>query len=213
MPDQVLFNGVLGPSAEARLREHLAEATTLSSYRFAVHSFASATPVRSEAFSPALCNSLGLDVWLRARSDYALFVRGMPEIRIVREGRLSPEPLVRSPDRKIRESPLEQHEAISWLVNLALERFTLIQPQSAHDRRAADRAQAARDAGDTPPSPLAFGELEIRAAMRVPYHERRNADFDRSVDLLHIFAAPETLSEGWGHGLREDQARIAAKAQ
>ena len=218
----IRLNGSLAPSAETRLHAHL-DAASKRSTNHRLLPLDIKIPVRTETFSPSECHRLGMDVCLQtrhrvfgdaasARIHHTLHLRGMPVIRFFEgptDGAVEPDAPETHPDRPGDVPPRNRQEAIALLANLARIRFHVTTARSAHDCLARDRAQAARDAGRIDPSPLAFGEREIQAAMRIPYHARRPATFDECIRLLHIHAAPETLSPAWGRDLARDMQAAA----
>lgn len=192
---QVHFHGTLTPETAARLSDCLKDA---GAYGDPTASTAPRSVVRTEHIPTAACHRLGLDVCLSATGPrmalrhHTLHLRGMDPIKFLATSQTSSGAVLRHPQDPARA------DAIAWLASIARLRFQLTVAPSAHERRAAARAQAVRDAGTIAVSPLAFGDREIAAAMRVPRADRNGADFKCAVALLHTAAAPETLSPGWG---------------
>lgn len=190
------LNGVPGPTAEAQLRDHLAECGRKGAFDHLLLGLGH--PVDPARFSPALCARLGLDSCLHesgpVENRRTLWLRGMEPIRFHSDARPGSARIGLVPDesRNIQE-------ATAWLAHLALMRFHFRRPASSHDALAAEDALMRANTGAGPArSPLAFGEPEIQAAARIPYHERVATESLRdALALLHTVAAPSTLTGAW----------------
>ena len=191
------FNGALTPSSEARLRTHLASLVKRDAPRL---EFRDGIRLPGAAMSSTACHRLGLDLCIARASLVTLYLRGMDPL-VFHAGQPNASRPVAAPlqsaNKAERYAGKPRRAAIAWLANLARLRFTLTTTDSAHACRAAERIEAACLAGDILPSPLAFGDAEIAAAMRLGNTRSEMADVETCLAHLAEAAGEAPLSPGW----------------
>lgn len=192
------FNGTLTPATEARLRTHIADIVARERCRLEL---TDGVKLPGAAVSSTVCHRLGLDLCIARASLVTLYLRGMAPLLFLRAGQPNESrPVAAAPggaSRTEHRASKSRRAAIAWLANLARLRFALTTTDSAHARRAAERIEAACAEGDIPPSPLAFGEAEIAAAMRLGSARSEMTDIETCLARLAEAAGDTPLSPGW----------------